>query len=169
MPSPSSLRVGRTPEGYRVRVEGRGTMRESPAAHDFAVQALEDGAHSLVLDLSGCEYLDSTFLGCLVDLHKRFGADRLGRFVVAVPLALGQKLLAPTRLNKLLNLSEARPEIIGEEMTIDPSTLSSRDLGHHILECHRRLAEVDGPRRDDFAQVVERLSDELLIDRPDRA
>src|SRR5689334_5995318 len=64
MSAPSVVKVGRTTSGYRLRVEGTGTMRESPAVGEFAERSLRDGTSTLVVDLSACDYLDSTFLGC---------------------------------------------------------------------------------------------------------
>ena len=37
------------------------------------------------VDLSGCDYLDSTFLGCLVEMQRRAGKAAPGRFVVSAP------------------------------------------------------------------------------------
>ncbi len=45
----------------------------------FAIRGsrpFEDEAVTLVVDLTACNYLDSTFLGCLVVLHRRHGARR---------------------------------------------------------------------------------------------
>ena len=39
----SALKVARTPTGYCIRVEGRGTMKESATAAVFAARSLEDG------------------------------------------------------------------------------------------------------------------------------
>ena len=73
MPTPSALTVGCTRRGYCVRVAGRGTMRESPALRAFALQVLDEpGSPTLDVDLTACEYLDSTFLGGLLGLFRRF-------------------------------------------------------------------------------------------------
>ena len=80
--STSTIRVGRTENGYAVQVEGRGTMCESRALHDFAMGVVADQQGTLDVDLTLCEYLDSTFLGCLVDLYKKFGRSESNRFHV---------------------------------------------------------------------------------------
>ena len=53
-------------------------MKVSPAVREFAEQALaakRSGCEPLAIgfDLSACEYMDSTFLGCLVCLHRGAG------------------------------------------------------------------------------------------------
>src|SRR5207237_6075556 len=93
MPAPSALKIGRTDNGYSVRVEGAGKMKESRAVQEFVVRTLggadaAESAGSVAVDLSACEYLDSTFLGSLVFLSRRFGQAPPGsaaRFRVAAP------------------------------------------------------------------------------------
>ena len=78
----SRLRIGRTNSGCVVRVEGRGTLRESPAIQEFALHFLEQEQERgvFVIDLAGCDYLDSTFLGFLVLLHGRYNRDGAAPF-----------------------------------------------------------------------------------------
>jgi anti-anti-sigma regulatory factor len=162
MPAPSALKVGRTQDGYRVLVEGRGTLRESPAVHEFTMQALGEGPGSLVIDLSACDYLDSTFLGCLVDLNKRHGRTRPSRFAVAAPPQVRTRLLSPSRLDTFLNVIGEAPEVIGEDLELAPNLTARADLGRHVMDCHRRLAELGGPQQAAFEQIAERFAMELI-------
>jgi anti-anti-sigma regulatory factor len=166
MSPPSVVKVGRIPPGYRVRVEGRGTLRESPAVHEFAGHALRDGASTLVVDLSACDYLDSTFLGCLVDLHRRHGSGQPPRLLIAASPAVRRQAFAANHLEPLFHHVDECPEVVGEDRVIPPLALEASDLGRHILECHRRLAEVEGPNRSAFGAVVEGLARELSGSRP---
>lgn len=165
MSSLSNVKVGRIRPGYRIRVEGRGTLRESPAVHEFADQALRDGASTLVVDLSACEYLDSTFLGCLVDLHRQHGTGEPPRLLIAASPAVRRQAFAANHLERLFRHIDVCPEVIGADQVIPPRTLEARDLGWHILECHRRLAEVEGPNQSAFGAVAEGLARELAGSR----
>src|SRR5262249_26825717 len=136
MSVPSVVKVGRTRNGYRLRVEGKGTMRESPAVQQFAVRALEDETPALAVDLSACEDLDSPFLGCLVSLHKRYGYGKPPRLMIAASPEVCRRLLRPSHLDTLLNTSGECPEVIGEDLTIPTVALGGADLGWHIMECH---------------------------------
>ena len=91
MDEPCTLAIRRTESGYLFRVVGRGTMQASPTVQEFVCSALDDGA-DVVLDLSACEYLDSTFLGCLLILDKR-GSGAAGSFTVHASDLVRQKLL----------------------------------------------------------------------------
>ena len=163
MPTPSALTIGWTRQGYCVRVAGRGTMRESPALRAFALRVLDEpGRPTLDVDLTACEYLDSTFLGALMGLFRRFEqAGPSGRLAIAGPAEVLHRLLGPTRLDAILPLRAECPERLGEEVPIPPQALDSADLGRHILESHRRLAELGGANAAVFGPIADQIAREL--------
>jgi hypothetical protein len=177
MATASAVHVARTDGGCCVRIEGRGTMKESPAVQEFVVRTLDAAADSpppgaVTVDLSHCEYLDSTFLGCLLGLYKQYGgkgaregsgASPAAPFAVAAPPERLAKLFGPTRLDRLLRAQEQPPPVAGEwvPLTIDRTAIEKRDLTQHVLECHRRLAEVEGPQQAAFRRIAEQLEREL--------
>jgi anti-anti-sigma regulatory factor len=157
------LRVGQTASGFVVFVEGHGTLHESPALYEFAAQSLEAelGPSTVVLDLSHCDYLDSTFLGCLAGLHRKYNRTMPHRFLVAASLEKSQTLLGPTRLDNLVHVTEVCPEPIGEVVELSSPILPTADLGRHVMECHRRLAELGGARAPSFRSIADQLACEL--------
>ena len=159
----SMLRVGRTASGFLVQVEGWGTLRESPAFREFAVQSLDDprGPSTVVVDLTHCDYLDSTFLGCLVSLHRKYNRTSPHRFQVAASCDKSQKLLGPTHLNYLLDVTEVCSEPISDVVELSGPILPTADLGRHILESHRRLAELGGSQAASFRSIADHLAREL--------
>jgi anti-anti-sigma regulatory factor len=159
----SMLRVGRTASGFLVQVEGRGTVSESPALQEFAVQSLDgpSGPSTVVVDLSHCDYLDSTFLGCLVSLHRKYNRTSPHRFQVAASRDQRQKLLAPTQLIHVLDLTEVCPEPISDVLEVSRPSLPGADLGRHVMECHARLAELGGSRAAAFRSIADQLAREL--------
>ena len=163
MTTPSALTVGCTRRGYCVRVAGRGTMRESPALRAFALQILDEpGGPTLDVDLTACDYLDSTFLGGLLGLFRRFEqAGPSGRLAIAGPTEVLHRLLGPTRLDAILPLRAECPERLGEEVPIPPQALDAADLGRHILESHRRLAELGGANAAVFGPIADQIAREL--------
>ena len=62
-----------------VAITGELDMYTTPPFERQIIDALEDGAARVVVDLSGCELLDSTALGILVRVKKRLadGEQRL--------------------------------------------------------------------------------------------
>jgi anti-anti-sigma regulatory factor len=161
MADTSSLKFGRIPNGLRLTVHGSGTMHQSPAVFEFVTLALDDARQTMLIDLSTCEYLDSTFLGCLSALHRRFGQTNPRRFFVAAPGEIAARLFGSTRLDSMLNMTGVVPELTGDEVVLPPAAMNSPDLARHIMECHRQLTELDGPGQKAFAAIAEKLSREL--------
>lgn len=49
----------------------RATLAKAVSFKDFATEVITSGTNKLVIDLSICEYIDSTFLGAMVALLKK--------------------------------------------------------------------------------------------------
>ena len=96
MPTPTAFHVAPTDTGCVIRVQGRGTMKESPTVKAVAMQALVGDERTIVaIDLSTCDYLDGAFLGALVELYNRFGRSKPTRFLVAASGEKRKALLYP--------------------------------------------------------------------------
>jgi anti-sigma B factor antagonist len=164
-PAASVLKVARTLTGYCIRIEGRGTMRESPAALEFASRPLEDAQTSVVVDLSACEYLDSTFLGCLVEMQRK-AARGTATFTVSAPPDKVRKLLGPTRLDAVLKTTAEPPAVVGEYVTLPAADPANAEVMKHVMECHRLLAGVGGPQQAAFAAIADGIERELRAKAP---
>jgi hypothetical protein len=138
-------------------------MSESPALREFAVQSFDSPAatSTVVVDLSQCDYLDSTFLGCLLSLHRKYNRTSPHRFQVAASGDKRQQLLAPTHLIQALDLTDICPEPISDVVEVSRPTLPGEDLGRHVMECHRHLAELGGAGAAAFRAIAEQLAREL--------
>ena len=156
---PCNIEIDRTADGYLFRVVGRGTMRESPAVRDFGCGAIEDGADVLV-DLSECEHLDSTFLGCLVVLNQRSQVSK-GSFRVYASQEARDRLFGVSHLDRVLTFDERLPATIGMPVTLQITNLQRHEFCEHLLDTHHRLAELGGPSAETFQRIVEQLKQEL--------
>jgi hypothetical protein len=116
----------------------------------------------LVMALGTCDYLDSTYLGALVDLHRRYGMASPCRFVVAAQVEARMRLFGPNCLETLFEYMDEPPEPLGEEVELAALAPGREDLGRHVLECHRRLVEHGGPNQAAMQGVVDRLEHELI-------
>ena len=178
MSAPAVLKVARTPTGYCVRIEGRGTMRESRSASEFVARAADSNPPpTVVVDLSACDHLDSTFLGCLVEMQRRVskasgspgvpgpsGVPAVApgpRFVVSASPEKVKKLLSPTKLDLALKRTAEPPQVSGEWIELPAADPASPDVIKHVMECHRRLAELGGPQQAAFAAIADNIEREL--------
>lgn len=159
---PTALSVGRGAEGYVVRVCGRGTMRESRMLHDYLGCVLGQPDSRVTIDLAGCDYLDSTFLGCLCSWKKQHGAER---FAIAAPPEKVQSLLMPLKLHLFLTIVPTAPAVEGNLVAIEIVQRDACDLGRHVMECHRRLAELGGPQQEAFTRIADGLEKDLNRNR----
>ena len=162
MPTPTALNVAPTDNGCIIRIEGRGTMKESPAASAMANQTLAGDEHTVVVvDLSACTYLDSTFLGCLMNLYNHFGRGESPRFFVAGPFEHRAALLHAVRLDTVIPSMEQPPAARGNRVPIAIDPVDKRQLSQHVMECHRALAKAEGPMSGAFNKIADQLEREL--------
>ena len=158
----STVRLAPTPTGCCLRVEGSGTLRQSPAALDAATRVLAgDTDATVVFDLSACDYLDSTFLGVLIDLYRQFGKRGSARYSIAAPPERRKQLFGPTNLDRLIPMTDAPPTTCGAWVELPARDLSKRELVRHVMEAHRALAQVDCPMREIFARIASEMEKEL--------
>ncbi len=156
---PCEFLIGPVSNGTVVRLVGRGTMCESPAFRAAVESALETG--TVVFDASCCDYLDSTFLGCLIGLKKACEHLPDRRFLIAASSATRIKLFCTSSLHKYFDFVDTCPEILDQCATIDVEQYERDELGRHIMHCHERLAEMGGHESGAFKAIADRLAKEL--------
>jgi anti-anti-sigma factor len=157
-----TIKVARIKDGYRVRIEGRGTAQESPALAAFVSQCVRaEEQVQLLIDLSACEYLDSTSLGCLVNLDRECREKQNAEFLVLADESQREKLLAPTHIDHLLRFAAEAPELLSGYVRVEPAQLSEIEFGRHVVESHRALAGVPSAHAQLFRQIADKLEQEL--------
>ncbi len=148
--------------GYVVHIDGAATMKHSPAFRAFVHRCLEGDRQAIVtVDLTDCDYLDSTFLGCFVGLHKLGGEGNDGRLRFFAAPNQCQRLFAHSLLDRVLNIVDHCPLLAGDFADIPSCELDALAFGNHIMQCHRRLAAVGGKDAAAFSSVAEQLAREL--------
>jgi hypothetical protein len=122
---------------------------------------LETPGTTLVVDLGGCDHLDSTFLGCLVEMQRRSARAGSGKFAVSAPSDKVRKLFGPTKLDAVLKITAEPPQITSEFVSLPAADPASPDVMRHVMECHRLLAELGGPQQAAFAAIADSIEREL--------
>ena len=119
------LRPRRGPGDHEGESRGPGVRHphaQRPGGRRGPGAAAAAQAAAVTVDLSACDYLDSTFLGCLLGLHKQFGRKAAGEgaarktsspFAVAAPPERLAKLFGPTRLDRLIQAAQEPPRVGG--------------------------------------------------------
>lgn len=158
----SGVSIAPTAGGCVIVVAPRGTVRESRVIKDIATRTLKgDDKAAVVLDVSACTYVDSTFLGTLMDLFRTAGGSGGGRFAIAAPPEHRKKLLGVARLDTFIPGIDVAPAAVGSAVAVPTPEASPREILTHIMECHQKLAEVDCPMRLVFARIAAQMQTEL--------
>jgi hypothetical protein len=79
-------------------------------------------------------------------------------------MATGDKvkaLLMPSKVHTVLTITDEPDEVLGECVAITSGVSDPKDLGQHIMDCHRQLAEIEGPDQDAFRRIADQLAAEL--------
>lgn len=140
---------GETENAAYLALRRRATWLHCDAFHETA-QAVLDKGHALVLDLSDCEYLDSTFLGTVHELVARGGVAVTG--VTPAVRALFEELSMEQVLACIREDVPAPPELYALGGGRDPAAERKR-----ILLAHEALSALSESNREEFRGVVESL------------
>lgn len=89
----------------------RATIHEARELKKVLEEEIVFKHKKLVLDLSQCEFIDSTFIGAIVYEHKKM-IERGGILNVVEPLDLNKDLFLVTRTLESLNLYKTKEEAI---------------------------------------------------------
>ncbi|MGK9369354.1 STAS domain-containing protein [Melioribacter sp. Ez-97] len=52
----------------------RATLAKAVKFKEFVMELIDQGSHKVIIDLTICEYIDSTFLGAMVSLLKKINS-----------------------------------------------------------------------------------------------
>jgi anti-anti-sigma factor len=139
-------------ESIYVRARGHVTAAVCPGLKTriFARLEAEPPVEGLYLDLSECEYMDSTFLGLIVGCHKRLSA-RTGMKVVL--LGVNEACLGLLRTIGVLGLVALRDE--GPEFPPRMEELSNgpKATVGFILDAHEDLSALSAANEKRFSAL----------------
>ena len=140
---------GESENAAYIALRGRATWMHCDTFHETA-RAVLDVEHALVLDLSGCEYLDSTCLGTVHELVGHGGVVLTG--VRPAVRALFEELSMEQVVACIREDVAPAPELCALSSGCDPATVQQR-----ILRAHEVLSGLSEHNREEFREVVESL------------
>lgn len=147
-----------------VRVRGRAQAHQCPAFRRFAEQALSGQAARLQVDLSECDYFDSTFLGTLLQLRRTPGQDGGSVLSLVAPSEQCLQILRQMGVTPLFRIDPGGPA--DDDSQWDPLAEEQPgqcglDFKRNVVEAHQELAEVDGPMQDKYRVIAEIAAQDL--------
>lgn len=156
------LYLTETADATFVAVDGKGLRKQSEqvkSIYDDVVHAGNERKLFVVLDR--CSYLDSTFLGSLVQMTKRQRGRAVVQLEIVADAATADRLFGPCNLDHYLPICDPQGVELPERWRVIESDPSSEDCAYHQLESHESLAELDIPDAPAFRQIADSLRREL--------
>ena len=158
--SNSALLYGESEDATFLGVQARGTWMQADQFYEGAFSALE-ARRPVIIDLSSCEYLDSTFLGTLHEVVRRGESAIADVAVQSVPSSvahdfaeLSMKLVIEHTLEKPRPLPQTMLPLVGPDD-------SGRRKHLRVMNAHQILASLSDRNREQFRQVIESLQADL--------
>ena len=134
-----------------LQIRGRGTWQDCDAFYDTA-QALADDLKPVVIDLSACDYLDSTFLGTVHELVTG-SKVRLQSLTPSVRATFEEM-----DMSDVLRAADQPATPLPEELTPLSSVAAAGSASQkRILRAHETLSELSDRNKSKFAGVVEAM------------
>ncbi len=143
-----------------IKVLGHMTAALCPElkARAFARLDGEESVAGVFFDLRSCEYMDSTFLGLIVGVNKRFKA-KSGKPVLLLhvnPTCMG--LLKTIGVLRLVELSDEEKRFPEPMEAIGPGPRATAEF---LLNAHGELSEISEENKSRFATLTKALKDSL--------
>lgn len=118
----------------------------------------------LAVDLSECEYMDSTFMGLLVGFHKRYKVLTGRALTILRPTTDCIKLLGGLGILKLMTLVTGNEVASPEAWTgLRPQRAPSTEI---LLHAHRNLSEISPENEKKFSLLQGVLEQQLEKKEP---
>ncbi len=169
-PSADRLLVTIQQECALACVHGRGSFKNAPSLKRFSYSAFDHGCALLLLDMSQCCGMDSTFMGVLAGIAGRLKSVPDGRVVAINLSAKNMSLLTTLGLDRLIEIygTDDTPPSIAHYL-IDAAAqgeTAGDDSGKRntlttMLEAHRELADVSTDNLTRFRDVISYLEQDL--------
>jgi anti-anti-sigma factor len=110
----------------------------------------EPAMQAMYIDLAGCDYMDSTFMGLMVGFNKRLMKRSGTRLNLVKPTASARELLSGLGLSSLVNILEEEVDFPKDLSDIVKTKSAGVDL---LLGTHENLMELSEGNRKKFAPL----------------
>ena len=113
---------------------------------------------AVILDLSECDYMDSTFLGLIVGLAKRLKTDSAGKIALAGASDTCIGLLRTIGVLRLVDIVGTIPDF---PANLERVGRGSTATAQFLLDTHEELSSLSAENRAKFSALSSLLRDSL--------
>ena len=156
-----------------MKVEGKGSFRDSENLMEFARGMLDRGYREFVMDLADCAMMDSTFMGTMARMALRLMELGQGHFHIVHCGNRNQELLAGLGLDRIFDInpnSGGPPDCSSLEQALAAQAFEQqkRKQTEIMLEAHEALCKAAPENVLSFKNVLDFLRQELHYETPSK-
>jgi anti-anti-sigma factor len=155
----AQILVARVGTMAQVRVIGRASMNCSRGFRDFAFNALDSGVARLLVDLSACEAMDSTFMGILAQIGVR-SKQKKAQFEVVNANETRKKQLKVIGVHRVVTFTHTG-DLGGDWSSLSRAKVSELEHAKLVYTAHEILIEIDPKNIPEFQDVVDFLRQDI--------
>ena len=139
-----------------IKVEGPANFAASVDFKTVVNRSCEEGGRVLLLDLTDCMNMDSTFLGILMSM-----TNRLDRIELLNPSDRITDLLDSLGVMELLTVGTGENPFDAKLQEAESTNADKRALTEASLEAHKLLMEINPDNVSKFKDVAQFLEEDL--------
>ena len=143
-----------------VRIAGRANFNCSVDFKTLLGELLQKGFKFLILDLSECALMDSTFLGVLAGFGLRVNAPPKRIIELFNPNPRILELLENLGVLSLFRITEKAPDC-SDLQAVAPSAANKEEVTRTCLEAHQTLMDIKPENEARFKDVAAFLAEDL--------
>ena len=157
------IAVGTTRGGLYLGLRGHATQRTCPTANRLVDDYLASGPQppTVVVDVAGCEWVDSTFAGWMLQIRAKLAALGCGSISLAGCSDACRKSLDKLGMPALIHDRKVRCPDKLTTVACGDGGLSKRGIAELMARAHEELASLDDEHRQVFGPIAEALRKEL--------
>ncbi len=155
------IEVADSPTTAYVRVHGRATFKLAPSFRDYVAGEIERGKHGVLVDMTDCVSVDSTFVGVLTSITlqcRRTGKGCLKLFNVTAQV---QGILATLGLARVLEIVQPHDVGAASFQQLDPTNRDKIEVAKLMFDAHETLAALNEKNALEFKNVLDQLRGKL--------
>lgn len=157
--SSADVLIGGEPDHTMICVRGRGTWMHCAALQE-AWGRIRRGGGGVVIDLSLCEHLDSTFLGTLQEMCARADREKLDLRIQNV-LPEVRRLFEELGMHRVIKRFSSQSQPPPPSMKPLTSCMDDNLNRERMLLAHQALAGLSDANRQQFTTLIEHLRAEI--------
>ena len=111
----------------------RAYLQEAIILKSIIEEEINLGEKKLVIDISQCEFIDSSFIGSLVVEQKRM-KEKGGQIMLIEPVKLDEDLIHVINTLRTFEINQKREKVVESKYEFKPSLESVKMIRHSIFE-----------------------------------